>query len=348
MISMSGWCDGMWPSSRRPGWLERVPWTWGEGSIAWLTGLGIERAGLGGCPRRQGRRPPTTSSTHALLVRMVRSALGRSGAARRGGPRVSWPSSASRWAVRIRCERGYTRQLPDLAVWVEDSSAPYAVIGETGRRREDRQKLILEGWRDAIIAGRYAGVRFDCASAPAALLDPAPGKEGLSDLARFSPLYRCALRRSPPSPPPPRRTSSRATISSPAVTRPLAQETGRTTTVRVRAPTKPVSMQREMPEVPSALNTRQPRTPKLASGSTARSSDSPSQRSAGDGAGDSDEGGLGATPPGVTAGGFDCISRRPEQFSSRPSVVRSYGRRTPTESYLRAQQGPLRGERSRA
>jgi hypothetical protein len=44
------------------------------------------------------------------------------------------------------------------------------VIGETGRRREDRQKMILEGWRDAITAGRYAGVRFDCASASAALL----------------------------------------------------------------------------------------------------------------------------------------------------------------------------------
>jgi YceI-like domain len=31
-------------------------------------------------------------------------------------------------------------------------------------RARDRQKMILEGWRDAIWAGRYAAVRYDCAS----------------------------------------------------------------------------------------------------------------------------------------------------------------------------------------
>lgn len=56
----------------------------------------------------------------------------------------------------------------------------------------------------------------------------------------------------------------------------------------------------------SDLNARQPRTSKIASAATARSSGPPSQRAADDGSGDSDEGGLGATPPGVTAGGFDC------------------------------------------
>jgi hypothetical protein len=38
------------------------------------------------------------------------------------------------------------------------------VIAETGGRREDRQKMILDGWRDAIMAGRYAAVLYDCAS----------------------------------------------------------------------------------------------------------------------------------------------------------------------------------------
>ena len=128
---------------------------------------GIERAGLGGV--RAVKAPPSpTVIDHALLVQWSAARAERRG--------KTWLSSRElavereRWAVTIRCERGYTRQLPDLAVWVEASGPPYAVIGETGRRREDRQKMILEGWRDAVTAGRYAGVRFDCASASAALL----------------------------------------------------------------------------------------------------------------------------------------------------------------------------------
>src|SRR5437868_1994764 len=30
------------------GWLERAPWVWGEGSVTWLTSLGVESTGLGG------------------------------------------------------------------------------------------------------------------------------------------------------------------------------------------------------------------------------------------------------------------------------------------------------------
>ena len=149
------------------GWLARMPWTWGEGSIAWLTGAGIERAGLAGV--RPIKSPPSpTVIDHALLLQWS--------AVRAERRRRTWKSARElavdreRWAVRIRCERGYTQQLPDLAVWVTATGAPYAVIGETGRRREDRQKLILEGWRDAVMAERYAGVRFDCASTSAALL----------------------------------------------------------------------------------------------------------------------------------------------------------------------------------
>ena len=63
----------------------------------------------------------------------------------------------------MRCERGYTTQLPDLVGWARPS-APVALIAESGGRREDRQKMILEGWRDAIWSGKYAAVRYDCAS----------------------------------------------------------------------------------------------------------------------------------------------------------------------------------------
>jgi len=67
-----------------------------------------------------------------------------------------------RWAVRARCDRGFTSQLPDFAVWVQAHELPCAVIVESGRRRDDRQKMILEGWRDAIHNGRYAHVQYDC------------------------------------------------------------------------------------------------------------------------------------------------------------------------------------------
>ena len=76
-----------------------------------------------------------------------------------------------RWEVPTCCERGFTTQLPDLVVWLKPSGPPWAVIAviaviaESGGRREDRQKLMLEGWRDAVPGGRYAGVRYDCASA---------------------------------------------------------------------------------------------------------------------------------------------------------------------------------------
>jgi hypothetical protein len=49
-----------------------------------------------------------------------------------------------RWAVPARGEHGLTSLLPDLAVWLEESVAPVALIVERGRR-EDRQERILDG-----------------------------------------------------------------------------------------------------------------------------------------------------------------------------------------------------------
>jgi hypothetical protein len=43
-------------------------------------------------------------------------------------------------------------------------------VTETGQRREDRQKWMLEAWRDAIAVGRYAGVRYDCTTGAARTL----------------------------------------------------------------------------------------------------------------------------------------------------------------------------------
>jgi hypothetical protein len=134
---------------------------WGEGSVAWLTGLGVESSGLGGL--RAVKAPPApTTIAHGVLVGWS--------AARAEKRRRVWKSARElalepdRWDVTMRCERGYTKQLPDLAVWLKPSGPPIALISESGGRREDRQKKILEGWRDAVYAGQYSAVLYDCAN----------------------------------------------------------------------------------------------------------------------------------------------------------------------------------------
>ena len=143
------------------GWLGRAPWVWGEGSVVWLTSLGIDGTGLSGV--RAVKAPPArTTIAHGVLVGWS--------AARAEKRRRMWKSARElaldpdRWAVRMRCERGYTTLLPDLAVWLTSSDRPIALIAESGGRREDRQKLILEGWRDAIYAGQYSKVLYDCSN----------------------------------------------------------------------------------------------------------------------------------------------------------------------------------------
>jgi hypothetical protein len=143
------------------GWLVRAPWVWGEGSVVRLTGGGIEGAGLGGV--RPVKAPPgPTTIARSVLVGWSAARVERRGRTWKSARELA--VDPDRWAVRARCERGYTTQLPDLAVWLKRSAAPVAVIAESGGRREDRQKMILEGWRDAILTGRYGAVRYDCAS----------------------------------------------------------------------------------------------------------------------------------------------------------------------------------------
>ena len=147
------------------GWLTRSPWVWGEGSIVWLTAIGMECAGMGGV--RPVKAPPAPMTiAHGVLVALTAARLERN--ARVWKSRRELALDPERWAVPTRCERGYTEQLPDLAVWLNHPEPPVAVIVESGRRREDRQKMILKGWRDAIASGRYAGVHYECASASVA------------------------------------------------------------------------------------------------------------------------------------------------------------------------------------
>ncbi len=147
------------------GWLARAPWVWGEGSVVWLTGAGIERMGLGGV--RAVKSPPApTTIAHSVLVGWTAARIERRGRVWKAARELA--VDRERWVVPMRCERGYTEQLPDLAGWPNQSAPPVAVIAESGGRREHRQTMILEGWRDAIWSGRYAAVRYDCATASVA------------------------------------------------------------------------------------------------------------------------------------------------------------------------------------
>ena len=162
-------------------WLSRAPWVWGDGSVAWLTGAGIERMGLGGV--RAVKSPPApTTIAHGVLVGWSAARIERRGRVWKAARELA--VDRERWAVPVRCERGYTEQLPDLVGWVKHWAPPVAVIAESGARREDRQKMILEGWRDAIWSGRYVAVRYDCASPSVAhWITRLANKVGLTDSA---------------------------------------------------------------------------------------------------------------------------------------------------------------------
>jgi hypothetical protein len=147
------------------GWLGRMPWVWGEGSVAWLTSTGLRGAGLGGV-RAVKARPSATTVSHGVLVAWSAARMERRGFRWQAARELE--ADADRWTVRMRDERGYRKQLPDLAAWRRGAELPVAIVGEEGHRREDRQRLILEGWRDAVLSGRYIAVQYDCASAPVA------------------------------------------------------------------------------------------------------------------------------------------------------------------------------------
>jgi hypothetical protein len=143
------------------GWLGRAPWVWGEGSVVWLTGLGMQSAGLGGLRAVKAPPAPTTIS-HGVLVGWSAARAERRGRVWKSARELAL--DPERWAVRVRCERGYTSQLPDLAVWLKRSGPPVAVVANSGARREDRQKKILEDWRWAIRGDQYSGLVYDCAN----------------------------------------------------------------------------------------------------------------------------------------------------------------------------------------
>jgi hypothetical protein len=238
------------------GWLAREPWIWGEGSVVWLTGAGIEGAGLGGV--RPVKSPPAaTTITHGVLVGWSAARVEHRG--REWKSMRELATDPDRWAVSARCDHGYTKQLPDLAVWVERDEPPVALVAEAGGRREDRQRMILEGWRDAIVAGRYAGVRYDCANASVERwINRLAGKVRLIAPAFFAAVQANVEEIAALSPAAPEDEQPVDDQQPAGDTRPERQETGQTSLVCAPAPIEPVSMHLGMPEAPPAP---QPQTP---------------------------------------------------------------------------------------
>ena len=141
------------------GWLERASLYWGEGSIVWLTPAGVDGVGLHGVAAVSS--PPKT-------IAILNSVLVGWSAARVEHRGLVWKShrelDRKQFGVLIPRGGGFSRMLPDLAVWTTLSGPPAAVVIHTGGRRPEREKVVLEGWQAAIVARQYRAVQFDCTS----------------------------------------------------------------------------------------------------------------------------------------------------------------------------------------
>ena len=129
----------------------------------WLTASGIESARLSPA----GQVAAVADDDRAQCPRGMDGGASRaSRASVEVGPRAYGRPRAvgGQDALRARLHRAAARPRS-----LKPSGPPAAVIAESGGRREDRQKHILEGWRDAVWTERYAGVYYDCANASVAV-----------------------------------------------------------------------------------------------------------------------------------------------------------------------------------
>jgi hypothetical protein len=183
----------------------------------------------------------------------------------------------------MRRERGYAEQLPDVAVWLERSKTPGAVIAESGGRREDRQKMILEGWRDAVWSGRYLGVRYDCVSPSVARwIHRLAKKVGLTDSDFTAAVQMTAeqIAALPPAAPDDEPATDEAMPSDNPERAPVQQL--QTAPIQAPEPREPTQLPR--PSQHRRRSLKRPRPRRSASGSFARSLAWTGPSAAGDGA----------------------------------------------------------------
>jgi hypothetical protein len=181
---------GISPSSRR-----RAGWVGARGSGARDHWSGSQRPAyraqdsVAFAPSSHRRRRPRSRTASWSAGQPHEPSTADARGNQLGNSRLSRSAGRSRRAANAATPSSS----PDLAVWLKRSGPPVAVVAESGGRREDRQQLILEGWRDAIQAGRYAAVRYDCASASVTRwITRWPTRSGLS-LTRSRPVQWAAV-----------------------------------------------------------------------------------------------------------------------------------------------------------
>jgi hypothetical protein len=237
-------------------WLGRAPWVWGQGSVVWLTDRGLDGTALGGLQAVKLPPAPTTVD-HGVALAWTAARVERRGHRWKSARELAL--DPAQWTVRIPDERGASHdRLPDLAVWLPNAKLPVAVIVEHGHRREDRQRRILEAWRSAVHSGRYAGVRYDCASAsvaewikrladkawfksPEFVAAPQPRRNEILDLVIADPEPVVSV--SPEAPPPVAAVTRAAEGNDEAARRPRTP-----TSTRVEPEPRPVPPAPETPE----------------------------------------------------------------------------------------------------
>ena len=96
----------------------------------WFTAPASTARGWVGCGPVKSP-PAATTIAHGVLVGWSAARVERRGRAWKSARELAL--ERERWAVTMRCERGYTSSLPDLAVWLDALRA-----AGRGDRRERR------------------------------------------------------------------------------------------------------------------------------------------------------------------------------------------------------------------
>lgn len=146
------------------GWLGRVSALRGDGSLVWLTTAGLQGVGLGRLRALRAPDPFSPATDHSVEVGWSAARVHRRGYQWRSSRELAL-EDPERWSIAVANERGgISQRLPDLAVWAPRSPLPAGLVIEHGVKREQRRRLVLEGWHAAITAGQYARVQYDCSS----------------------------------------------------------------------------------------------------------------------------------------------------------------------------------------
>ncbi|MHB8656338.1 MAG: hypothetical protein ACYC91_00045 [Solirubrobacteraceae bacterium] len=125
-----------------------------------MTPTGLDRIGLGQLPAARAPNPFSPQTLRSTRVAWAAADIEHAG--------HQWIASRElalapgRWGAEVANERGgRSRRLPDLVFWPAcNGRLQVAVVVAQGLSNPRRERAAFEGWRDSIVAGRYAQVRY--------------------------------------------------------------------------------------------------------------------------------------------------------------------------------------------